>query len=226
MFWDSAHICCLQVTVTLKNGPGGSTLQCTEDDSFTIPVINGLADFHGLFINEAGTHYSLHFTTDIDLGILSETTSNEFSVGVGPASETILIKDASDGSVFGGNAFASQPRLEIHDAGGNVLVDDSVSAVRVSFYSNPSRGELSPSSGTTVSLEEGVVQCHGLSIDKAGVGYRLTYEFLIYDEAQLHETSLFVHGEHIVSFVIYNHCGDHSLMNRVFHAHYRIIFQC
>ena len=157
---------------------------------------DGLVNFQGLFINEAGTHYSLHFSTDIMLeGHSAEVTSNDFSVGVGPAVGIVLINDASDGSVFGGKAFTLQPRAEVHDAGGNALVNDSSSAVRVSFYSNPSRGEFSPVSGTTELLQQGVVQFRSLSIDKAGVGYRLTYEFLQHEEDQLEETSVSTNGE-------------------------------
>jgi len=99
-----------------------------------VPFKDGLADFEGLFINEAGIHYSFHFTTDIALEGGSEATSNGFYVGVGPASDIVLVWDAPDGvSVLEGKALASQPRVEVRDAGGNVLVDDLYSAVRVSF---------------------------------------------------------------------------------------------
>ena len=50
-------------------------------------------------------------------------------------------------------------------------------------------------------LEKGVVQFKGLSIDKAGVGYRLTYAFLQYEDERLHETSMQTHGESITQFV-------------------------
>ena len=226
------------VSVELQNsGPptAGATLRCRVDaGGLNVPVKNGLADFRELFINEAGTHYSLRFsTTDIVLDEgQSEVTSNEFSVGVGPGTEIVLIKDASyDGSVvLGGRAFASQPRAEVHDAGGNVIVDDSLSAVRVSFYSNPSKGKLlSARGGTTGRLEQGVVQFRGLSIDKAGVGYRLKYEFLIYEGAQLHETSISTLGEQeLCCVILLNGRSDIFLIIQIYEydVYHRIIFQC
>jgi len=105
-----------------------------------------------------------------------------------------LTHDASDGTVFGGQAFKPQLRVEVHDAGGNVLVHDSSSAVRISFYSNPSKGVISGE--TTVILNHGVAQFRNLSIDKAGTGYKLRYDFLQYEESQLKETSLFKDGSY------------------------------
>jgi len=82
----------------------------------------------------------------------------------------------------------------VHDAGGNVLVHDSSSAVRISFFSNPSKGVISGE--TTVILKHGVAQFQNLSIDKVGIGYKLRYDFLQYEEGQLKETSLFKHGSY------------------------------
>ena len=155
---------------------------------------DGLGSFQGLFINEAATHYSLRFSTDLALDGPSEVTSTDFSVGVGSAASLALINDAADGPVSGGKAFIPQPRVEVRDAGGNILVDDSASAIIVSFHSNPAGGALSPSSGTTAVLRRGVTQFRGLSIDRAGANYRLTYGFMQYEEARLKETSVSVDG--------------------------------
>ena len=167
-----------------------------DDNGFSVNVKDGLAIFENLYINEAGTHYSLHFSTDLVLDGNSNIISNDFSVGVGPAAEIVLINDASHGAVLGGQAFIPQLRAEVHDAGGNVLVNDFSSAIRVSFYSNPSQGKISPVSGTTQLLHQGIVQFRNLSIDKAGVGYRLKYEFLQYEDAQLKETAIFTYGSY------------------------------
>ena len=117
------------------------------------------------------------------------------SVGVGPAAQIVLIKDASDGTVVGGKAFTPQPRAEVRDAGGNVLTIDSSSAVRVSFYSSPSRGSLSPVDGMIATLREGIVQFRGLAVDKAGSGYRLKYDFLYYEDEELVQSSVSTKGE-------------------------------
>lgn len=179
----------------LHKGSDGALLRCTNEKGFNVPLIDGFANFDGLFINEAGMYYSLRFSTNLLLDGPTEIISNEFSVGIGPAAQIALINDASDRAFMGGKAFTPQPRAEVQDAGGNVLVMDSSSAIRVSFYSNPPGGKLSPESGTTEFLRKGIVQFRGLSIDKAGVGYRLSYMLLKYDGAKLSETSVITHGE-------------------------------
>jgi hypothetical protein len=182
------------VIVTLQNGPEGSSLRFLNADGFEVPIKDGLAAFKGLFINEAALEYSLQFSTDLNLGGASHLTSNTFSVGIGPAAQMEISQDASHGTVIGGKAFASQPRVEVKDAGGNLLKFDSSSAVRISFYYNSSGGTISPMDQTTAFLEEGIVQFRRLAIDRAGYGYRLKYEFLQYDGASLQETSIVTLG--------------------------------
>ena len=179
----------------LRNSSSGSILRCMDAGGFNVAFQDGLATFRNLFINEAGMYYSLRFSTDLLLPGQSESVSREFSVRVGDAAKIVLIKDASDGTVLGGKAFSPQPKLEMRDAGGNLLVYDSSSIIRVSLYSNPSRGELSPLSGTSGILDKGSMQFHGLSIDKAGIGYRLKYDFLKHTDDHLEETSVFTFGE-------------------------------
>lgn len=181
--------------MTLQSSPSGSTLRCMDEGGFNIALQGGLAIFRDLFINEAGMYYSLRFSTDLLLSGRTEVDSSAFSVGVGDPAEIVLIKDASDGSVLGGKAFLPQPKLEMRDAGGNLLLNDSSSVIRVSIYSNPSGGKLSSHSGTTGVLHKGSVQFHGLSIDKAGIGYRLKYVFLRHKDDHLEETSILTFGE-------------------------------
>lgn len=184
------------VTVSLQNGPEGSFLHCSDDDGLVVPIKDGLATFKGLYLDEAAMEYSLHFSTDLNLEGTSQLSSNTFSVGIGPAAQLDIVQDASDGSTIGGKAFASQPRVHVKDAGGNVLKYDSSSAVRISFYYNPSHGQISPSDQTTAFLDEGIVQFKRLAIDKAGYGYRLKYQFLHFDGASLQETSIVTIGSY------------------------------
>lgn len=143
-----------KVSVVLEDGTDDATLECKKEYGFSVPITKGFASFEGLYINKEGSHYSLRYSTDLVLNGATEVVSNIFSVGVGPAAQIVLIKDASDGTVVGGKAFTPQPRAEVRDAGGNVLTIDSSSAVRVSFYSNPSRGSLSPVDGMIATLRE------------------------------------------------------------------------
>ena len=72
---------------------------------------------------------------------------------------------------------------------------DSSSAVKLTFYSNPSNGTISPTHGTTGYTKHGIVQFRGLSIDKAGDDYRLAYTFCIYENGDLVSTSISALGE-------------------------------
>lgn len=184
------------VTVSLQDGPGGSSLHCSDVDGLVIPIKDGLATFKGLYLNEAAMEYSLHFATDLNLQGTSQLSSSTFSVGIGPAAQLDIERDASDGPTIGGKAFASQPLVKVKDAGGNVLKYDSSSAVRISFYYNPSYGQISPSDQTTAFLDEGIAQFKRLAIDKSGDGYRLKYEFLYFDGASLQETSIVTIGSY------------------------------
>jgi hypothetical protein len=176
--------------VSLLRQSSSTALRCDgQQGCFTAAINDGLASFRGLYINEADT-YSLQFVTDLTLDGSSEVVSNTFSVGDGPAASIVLVHDASDGAVFGGNAFTVQPRVEVHDEGGNVLRTDSRSAIQVSIYSNPSGGVISSIQGTIATLDRGVAQFRGLSIDKAGEDYRLMYSFLKYEEDRLVGTSV------------------------------------
>lgn len=176
-------------------GSESATLRCTDDTDFVVPVVHGIASFEGLYINEARTDYSLKFTTDMELEGATVVESNTFSVGIGPAASIVLVRDASDGTVYGGKAFTPQPRAEVHDAGGNVVTTDSRSAIEITFYSNPSGGILSPLERTTEHLDHGNAQFRGLWIDKAGEDYRLAYTFLEYENEELLHTSITTLGK-------------------------------
>jgi hypothetical protein len=183
-----------QVTVALFGGSERATLRCNNKEGFDVAIIGGVASFTGLYINEAGTEYALQFSTDLLLDGLTQVVSRVFSVGIGPAATIVLVRDASNGVVFGGKAFTPQPRAEVHDKGGNIVETDSSSAIQISFYSNPSGGMLSPMQGTMGYLDRGIVQFRGLSIDKAGEHYRLAYTFLDHINGELVPTSIITLG--------------------------------
>ena len=151
-----------------------------ENAETTIPIADGLAKFQGLYINEAGT-YKARFTTLISLPGGSSCDSTPFTIGVGTPDDLVIVTEPSEGKVSGGRAFSHQPRIEIIDAGGNLLVDDFSSLVMVSLYSNPSGGVLSPDSNVYAEAHGGVAQFKSLSIDKAGIGFRLTYTLFLRD---------------------------------------------
>ena len=54
-------------------------------------------------------------------------------VGVGKAAFLTFATKITDGKVVAGEFFTSPPKLELRDAGGNIVELDSVSAVRFFF---------------------------------------------------------------------------------------------
>ena len=81
------------------------------------------------------------------------------------------------GSV-GGKALSSQPVLEIIDAGGNRLVEDSTSKITVSIQVNSGNAILSPVDALTISVEQGVGTFRNLELDKIGQDYTLLFTHL------------------------------------------------
>lgn len=183
-----------QVAVELVDDDGGTPssllLHADEGTGPTVQIENGLAIFDGLYMNEARLYNRLRFETNLPLAGPTVCESNDFAVGVGPAHELIIDLDASHSTVSGGRPFPHQPRIKVVDAGGNKLDYDYSSAIRVEIYSNPSNGKLSSLGGLDIDRNgnddggvlapviEGVTQFDDLTIDRAGIGYRLLYSLL------------------------------------------------
>ena len=166
------------VTVYLHSSAvAGATLLGTT----TAEVINGLASFNGLSIAQAGSPYTLGFTTDIALDGARIAYSNPFAVGVGPAASLRFVEEISDGATVGGQAFQVQPRLEILDAGGNLRAADSTSGVQADFLSNPTGGTLTPSEYAFETVTKGSVSFALLSIDRTGDSFVLRFTLYEYD---------------------------------------------
>ena len=151
------------ITLTITT-PAGATLTC---DANPVAAVAGVATFTGCSVDKAGVGYTLTATmTGPITGV-----SNAFTITIGPADHVAFT--AGDPSVFGGTPFAIQPKAEIRDAGINRIVASGVSiTIAIDPAANPSGGTLS---GTKTVLTDGtgVASWSGLSIDKAGSGYRL-----------------------------------------------------
>ena len=178
------HVNTGQVTVELvatandDDATAATLLHAEEGSGDTVSIENGLAVFGGLYIAKAGLeHNKLRFTTNLSLDGAISCESIVFTVGIGPPHELVVVTDASSATVTGGRAFSVPPRIEIIDAGKNVLDYDYSSFIKVEIYNNPSEGTLSPKQhrGTFAPVVGGVAQFNNLSIDRIGVGYRLLY---------------------------------------------------
>jgi hypothetical protein len=180
------------------------TLLCSEVCSgFNVSFNYGVATFKGLYIRRA-SEYRLKFYTDLLLSEGQSVLSDLFNVKTGAARKLELIQEPGNDNVYGGKAFVRQPRLNVVDAGGNLLTSDSSSVVAVYLHSNPYDGELFPDKNLVAPVESGIVQFKHLVIDKAGEGYTLMYRYLIYDQGYLKETEISVIGERTVTSSLYH----------------------
>jgi len=146
------------VTLTATVGPG--TLSgCSQSEA------GGVVSFSGCKINTVGTGYKLHATD----GLLAAADSSAFNVTVGSAAQVAFTQQPAGASA--GNAFTTQPKVAIQDAGGNTVTTDS-STVTLAIVSGTGTTGAALS-GCTQTQTSGVVTFSGCKIDTAGTGYKL-----------------------------------------------------
>ena len=122
-----------------------------------------------------GTHANI---VAVYLGDSTHATSTSIAldpaqvVNSGGATALLITTPPSGGQP--GVAWATQPTVQVLDAGGNI-VDSDASITLAITTGTPASGGPGTLIGTkTVSAVNGVATFSGLSIDTAGVGYRLT----------------------------------------------------
>ncbi|WP_324987892.1 S8 family serine peptidase [Hyalangium sp.] len=145
------------ITLALGANPSGGTLSGTR----TVAASNGMATFHDLSLDKAGTGYTLQATS----GALN-ATSNSFDVAAGAAARLAFRAAPANGTA--GTALGSV-QLEIRDALGNLT--SSSAQVSVSL-GGPAGGMLGGT--TTVAASGGVATFNTLVINQAASGYTLT----------------------------------------------------
>jgi hypothetical protein len=150
------------VTLTIANNPGAGTLSGTAG----VSAVNGVATFSGLSIDRSGAGYTLLASDGSASG-----TSAGFDILAG--APTQLVFTVSPADTRAGVAFTNQPVLQARDALGNISTGFNGP---VSLAITTGTGAPGAVLGGTVSLNavNGVASFSGLSIDKLGVGYRLT----------------------------------------------------
>jgi hypothetical protein len=149
------------ITVAIGNNPGGGTLSGTLTQS----AVNGTATFSGLSINKLGTGYTLTASATS----LTQATSNAFNIVAGPPSQLAITVQPTN--TVAGAGITPSVQVSVEDSIGN-LVTTATNSITMSIGTNPGSGTLS---GTvTVSAVAGVATFPGLSINKAGTGYKLT----------------------------------------------------
>ncbi|MDC1141821.1 hypothetical protein OAU50_01910 [Planctomycetota bacterium] len=92
---------------------------------------------------------------------------------VGSTVPVIALVSQPTGAIEG-KVLGAQPVLELHDANGN-KINDNITEVTASITPGSGDGKLGPASRVTVKAVGGIVTFTGLSIDKAGDDYQLTF---------------------------------------------------
>ena len=147
------------VALSLTNA-AGATLTCTANPQ---RAVAGVATFAGCAVDDAGT-YTLTATS----GTLTSDISAAFTITTGAATSLSFTTDPS--SSTGGTAFATQPVVEVQDAGGNT-VTTSTAPVTLTI-TTPAGATLSCTANPKAAVA-GVAAFAGCRVDKPGT-YTLT----------------------------------------------------
>ena len=145
----------VSIALTGGNGLGGT---------LTVPATNGIASFSGLTLDQASSDYGLKASAT---GLTSATTSN-FQITPAAASQLVIVAEPP-ANLIAGKPFGFS--VEAEDPYGNVATGfkGTVTAVMSTSSTNSSRlmGTL------TVTVNQGLANFSGLTIDQAGAGYTL-----------------------------------------------------
>jgi pantothenate kinase type III len=142
--------------VTIALAGGGSGL----DGTLSVPATDGVADFSGLTLNQAGSGYSLKVTSN---GLTAATTT---TFAVTPAApDKLAITTQPPSSITAGDNFGLA--VSVEDTYGNAEPSYSGNVMVAVTVGAGLDGTLSvPASG-------GVADFSGLTLDQAGSGYAL-----------------------------------------------------
>jgi outer membrane murein-binding lipoprotein Lpp len=152
------------VTLVIGTNPGGGTLSGT----WTVAANSGVATFSDISIDKVGVGYAL-VTSATDL---TSATSDVFDINIGLPAQLAFSVQPFDTEVR--LAITPTVKVQVHDAGGN-RVSTALNAITLAIGTNPGSGTLS---GTLIiPAVAGEVAYSGISIDKVGVGYKLTASY-------------------------------------------------
>jgi hypothetical protein len=149
------------VSVALLTNPSGGVLSGTA----TVAAVAGVATFNNLSIDRSGNGYRLVVSS---AGLASDT-SDAISITGGTATQLLFTVQPSNAAA--GASITPAVRVTALDALGNIATSFT-DIVTLGIGTNPGGGTLS---GTTaIAGVGGVATFTPLSINNAGVGYRLT----------------------------------------------------
>jgi hypothetical protein len=145
------------VTLAIGTNPSGGTLAGTLSRS----VVNGVATFGDLTINNMGTGYTLSAAS----GGLPGATSGSFDITAGATKLAFIVQP---GTTIAGAAIQPTLQVAIQDEFGNT-VTTATTLVTVVIGANPGGGTLAGTASR--SAVNGVATFSDLAINRAGSGY-------------------------------------------------------
>jgi hypothetical protein len=154
------------ITLAIGANPGGGTLSGTLTQS----TVNGVATFADLSIDKIGTGYTLVASSTG----LTSATSSAFNITLGPAAKLVFFTQPSGGAP--NTAFATQPRVEVQDAGGNRRTAGGGSGAAIALAIVPGTGTAGAALTCTtnpLNASAGLATFAGCRINLAGTSYRL-----------------------------------------------------
>ncbi|MBL4847217.1 MAG: hypothetical protein JKY65_16985, partial [Planctomycetes bacterium] len=153
------------VTVSFGANPAGGTLSGT----LTVPAAGGIATFSDLTVDNAGTAYTLTFSS----GALTGVTSGVFNIDQVTATNLAftvqpVVNTGQNAQVLGPAAASVTVRLEDDS---NTLVTTSGVPITLSLGTNPAVPAGTLGGGLTVLTVGGIATFPSLSINNSAVGY-------------------------------------------------------
>ena len=145
----------------------GGTLGAKLEGNTSISSINGIVTFTDLFVDKIGVGYFLSFSSGSAFPAVNSTPFN-----VTPGQPVKLHVAVQPGSTIAGNIFFPYPKVEVQDAGSNVIPSTFVIAVTVikgaGLYP-------SPVSQSFVNTVRGSAEFNNLSLTRTGLDLNLRF---------------------------------------------------
>jgi len=148
------------ILITAGSGTSGATLFGTT----TVPAVAGVATFSDLRIDKAGTGYKVSVTAP---GVAGKNSGSFQIIAGAPAKLSFSVQPANTAA---GAFITPAVQVQVRDSLNN-LVKTFTDNVTITIGTNPSGGTLSGT--TTVAATAGIATFGDLSVNLAGVGYRL-----------------------------------------------------
>ena len=151
------------VTLAIGTNAGGGTL----GGAITAQASDGVATFNNVFINKAGSGYTL---TASDGSLITGAVSSSFNISAASASQLAFVVQPSN--TIAGQSITQAVQVDVEDQFGNLVTTDT-SNVSVAIGTNPGGGTLS-GTASAVAAVGGIASFGNLSINKSGTSYTLT----------------------------------------------------